>query len=106
MRICNVTVVVCVLPPPVPAIVKVNVPRVRPAVTVSVELVPGDMTGLGLKLAFASLGKPLTLRLTASLKPPVGVIVTVYVVLLLRRTSRDAGVAVMLKSDVGEAGPL
>ena len=44
-----------------------------PVVTVSVEVLPA---GLGVKLALAPLGSPLTLRVT-ELKPLLGVIVTV-----------------------------
>ncbi len=48
----------------------------RAVLTVKVEL-PEPVILAGAKLAVAPLGKPLTLRFTVSLKPPVGVTVTV-----------------------------
>jgi hypothetical protein len=53
---------------------------------------------VGLKLAVAPLGSPLTLRPTAALNPPDGDTVTVYVVVEAREIVRLAGVAEMVKS--------
>lgn len=54
---------------------------------------PVVVTDGGLKLAVARLGNPLTLKVTVPVKPPVGVTVTVKLVLLPAITVRDAGVA-------------
>src|SRR2546428_524206 len=48
-----------------------------PAPTVIVE---EAVAGLGLKLAVAPPGNPLTLKVTAAVKPPEGVMLTAYVV--------------------------
>ncbi|GAC1446788.1 MAG: hypothetical protein NVSMB56_08810 [Pyrinomonadaceae bacterium] len=73
-----VTVVVRVRPPPVPVIVNGNVPVgvLLVVVTVIVEA-PEVITEAGLKLAVAPAGNPLTLKVTAPVKPPEGVTVTV-----------------------------
>ena len=63
--------------PLVPVIVNVNVPvdaRLL-GVTVSIDA-PEPMSADGLKLAVVRLGSPLTLSVTASAKPPIGVTVT------------------------------
>ncbi|HEY3136790.1 MAG TPA: hypothetical protein VGL29_12245 [Blastocatellia bacterium] len=72
----RVTDVDCCKAPLVPVIVKVNVPRWFPAVTVIVEL-PEVLTDGGLKLAVAPPVNPLTLNVTVPVNPPVGVTVTV-----------------------------
>src|SRR5690348_16932612 len=77
--------------------VSVKVPRVLPVTTVRVAVEPG-LTGFGVKLARASPGRPLTLRLTGLAKPAVGLIVTVKLAVPLRPTLCDPGVAVRPKS--------
>ena len=62
--------------PLVPVIVNVNVPVLLPAFTVIVEL-PDVFTDVGLKLAVAPGGTPLTLNVTVPANPPDGVTVTV-----------------------------
>lgn len=66
------------MPPAVPVIVSVNVPRVRPAVMAKVEVAPTavGVTELGLKPAVAPDGTPLTLKVTGELKAPTEVAVT------------------------------
>jgi hypothetical protein len=66
----NVTVPVCVRVPLVPVIVSVYVPAgvVVAVVTDNVEL-PEPETDVGLRLAVAPVGNPLTLRFTVSVKP-------------------------------------
>src|SRR5262245_62860622 len=68
--------------PLTPLIVSAKVPAgvLVLVVTVSVDEVPD--AGLGEKLAAAPAGRPVKLRVTAPAKPPVWVIVTVYVVLV------------------------
>ncbi len=72
----NVTVVLCVFAPPVPVIVRVNVPCALRTETVNVD-VPVGTTELGLNVAVAPGGSPLTERFTGALKPPIEVTVTV-----------------------------
>ncbi len=98
----SVTVVVRVTPPPVPVIVSVKVPlRVfRAVLTVSVEV---EVAGFGLNEAVVLFGSPLTLRLTALVNPPCGVIVTVYAVELPPPTVRLLGLAPIEKSEVAAA---
>ena len=43
-------------------------------------IVEEALAGLGLKLAVAPPGNPLTLKVTAAVKPPEGAMLTVYVV--------------------------
>jgi len=57
------------------------------------------MPGLGLKLAVAPPGNPLTLKVTAAVKPPESVILTTYAMLAPCTTLWEAGVAERLKSD-------
>jgi hypothetical protein len=98
-RTINVTVAVAVGAPAfVPVIVKVNVPRVRPELTVSVDVVPVTLEGL--KLAVAPEARPLTDRATAPENPADRATVTAYVVLDRREIVRDAGVA----DSVNDAG--
>ena len=63
-----------------------------------VELPEPPVTEAGAKLALAPVGSPLALRLTVPVKPPLGVIVEVYVVALPACTVCDAGVALTAKS--------
>lgn len=87
----SVTEAVCVVVPLVPVIVngKVPVGVVLVVVTVSVEL--PEVSGVGLNVPVAPAGSPLTVRSTDPVKPPVGVTVAVYVVLLPCVTDCDAG---------------
>jgi hypothetical protein len=62
--------------PPVPVTVKVYVLCGVEELTVTVK-VDELVLGFGLKLPVAPAGRPLTERVTAELKPPVRVIVTV-----------------------------
>jgi hypothetical protein len=73
------TVVLLVRPPPVPVMVNVEEPTgvLAPVVIVSVEVV---VAGFGLNVPAAPEGNPLIVRLTGLVKPPDGVIVTLYVV--------------------------
>src|SRR2546428_217631 len=59
------------------------------------------VAGLGLKLAVAPPGNPLTVKVTAAVKPPEGVMLTVYVVPAPCTTLWEAGVAERLKSGTG-----
>ena len=61
-----------------------------------VEL-PDPVTEVGLKLALAPLGRPLTLKATAPVNPPDAVTVAVYEVPAPAVTVCDAGEAVMEK---------
>jgi hypothetical protein len=64
------------MPPPVPVIVSVRVPRpvLEPVETVSVEVVP--VVEFGLNEADDLFGSPLTENETAELKPPERLTVT------------------------------
>ena len=67
------TVVVCVMPPPVPVTVIVYVPVAALLPTVSVKVDepdPGAAMLVGLKLAVAPFGRPLAERVTALSNPP------------------------------------
>jgi hypothetical protein len=96
----SATVVEWTNAPSAPVIVKVYVPAGVAVVvlTVRVELPEPPVIDEGTKLALAPVGNPLTLRLTVSVKPPLGVIVAVYEVPLPAWTVCEAGVAVMEKS--------
>jgi hypothetical protein len=96
-RIWSVTVAVRVRPSAVPVTVTGNVPDVVSATMVSVAAVQGG-TVLGLKLPRVLPGKPLTLKLTALVKPPDGETVTENVVVPFRAILRDAGVTIRVKS--------
>ena len=63
-----------------------------------VELPEPPVIDAGAKLALAPAGSPLALRLTVPVKPPLGVMVVVYVVALPAWTVCDAGVALTAKS--------
>ena len=65
--------------------------------TVSVDE-PAPVIDVGLNVPVAPVGNPLTLIATAELKPPVAVVVAVYVVPLPCTTVRDAGDAATEKS--------
>ena len=80
--------------PLVPVMVngKLPVGVVLAVVTVIVDE-PEVVTDGGLKLALAFAGNPLALSVTVPVNPPVGVTVTVYVVLLPWVTVCDAGLA-------------
>jgi hypothetical protein len=74
------TVVVFVLPPPVPVMVVVYVPLRARELTVSLRVDvpdPGAAMDAGLKLAVTPLGIPLADKATAESKPPVMVLVMV-----------------------------
>jgi len=58
---------------------------------------PEPVTEVGLKLALAPLGRPLTLRATTPVNPPDAVTVAVYEVPAPAVTVCDAGVAAMEK---------
>src|SRR5574340_736856 len=99
----SVTLVVCVRAPSVPVMVRVYVPVgvVGAVVTVRVELEAlGDVTvtGLGLNVPLAPVGKPLTLKVTVPLYPFKGVAVAVYEVLLPWTTVCEDGEADTEKS--------
>ena len=66
-----------VKPPPVPVTVKGNVPCLVEELTVTVSVDELPVAGFGLKLPVAPAGRPLTLRLTPAVNPPVRVMVTV-----------------------------
>ena len=80
--ITSVTDAECVVVPLVPVMVigKLPVGVVLLVVTVSVEF--PEVSDAGLNVPAAPAGNPLMLRLTEPVKPPVGVTVAVYVVLL------------------------
>ena len=64
-------------------------------------IVEEAVAGLGLKLAVAPPGNPLTPKVTAAVKPPEGVMLTAYVVPAPCTTLWEAGVAERLKSGTG-----
>src|SRR2546422_7107591 len=72
--------------------------RSAPVPTVIVE---EAVAGLGLKLAVAQPGNPLSLKVTAAVKPLEGVMLTVYVVPAPCTTLWEAGVAERMKSGTG-----
>jgi len=61
--------------PPVPVIVSGYVPRPTLAGTATLNVVL-VVAGFGLKLLVAPEGRPVTVKATGALKPPLGVIVT------------------------------
>jgi hypothetical protein len=66
----NVTVVVCTKLPLVPVIVSVEVPAgVDREVAILSELLPEPLIDMGVKVAVAPVGKPLTEKVTVPLKP-------------------------------------
>lgn len=66
--------------------------------TESVELPDPPAIEAGTKLPVAPAGRPLTLRFTVSVKPPLGVMVVVYEVPAPAWTVCEAGEAEMAKS--------
>jgi hypothetical protein len=101
--ICSVTFAVRLSEPLVPVIASGNVPRVDPAVIVSVDEPPPAIVD-GLKPAEAPLGSPETDNATLPLNPFAGVTVTVNVVLRLRRTDRLDGLAESENVPTGACG--
>ena len=99
----SVTDVVRVSAPAVPVIVTGYVPTAvdRAVVTVNVDEVP--VAGFGANEPAAPAGSPLTDKFTLSAKPPLLVIVTVYVVVDPRLIVCDAGDADSVKSAVAGA---
>src|SRR5712692_4192896 len=71
------------------------------AAPVPTVIVEEAVAGLGLKLAVAPPGNPLTLKVTAAVKPPEGVMLTAYVVPAPCATLWEAGVAERPKSGAG-----
>jgi len=71
----NVTLVLCVTPPPVPVIVSVNVPFVVAFDVLTVSVDEPHANEVGLNVAELPFGNPLTLKLTFAVNPPEGVIV-------------------------------
>ena len=66
--------------------------------TVSV-VCPEVVTDVGLNDPVAPAGRPITLKLTVPVNPPLGVTVAVYVVLAPRYTVRETGLAEIVKFD-------
>jgi len=96
--IVRVSVVVCVALVAVPVTASVYVPGVAvPAATVRVEL-PPVVTEVGLSPADASLGVPLTVRLTVSAEPLVRAVEMVELPLWPWTKERLVGFALMEKS--------
>src|SRR5437870_9857300 len=83
-----------------PVIVNERVPG-GVAVPVPTVIVEEAVAGLGLKLAVAPPGNPLTPKVTAAVKPPEGVMLTAYVVPAPCTTLWEAGLAERLKSGAG-----
>src|SRR5947209_20272220 len=71
------------------------------AAPVPTVIVEEAVAGLGLKLAVAPPGNPLTPKVTAAVKPPEGVMLTAYVVPAPCTTLWEAGLAERLKSGAG-----
>ena len=95
----KVTAVECTRLPLVPVMVSVKVPD-GVVVLVLTDIVdePEPVTEVGLKLALAPAGNPLTLKVTLLAKPPEPVTVVVYDVFPPAATVAEAGVAEMEKS--------
>ncbi len=98
----SVAVALCTVVAPVPVTVRTKVPRgaLRLVVILRVAL-PGATTEVGVKLALAPLGRPLTLRLTDPLKLPWDETETVYAVDEPRLILRELGLMVSEKSGGG-----
>ena len=96
----RLTVADCASGPLVPVIFREKVPTgvFFMVDTVTVEL-PDPVTEVGLKVAVASAGKPLTLNATTPLNPFTAVIFAVYVVLAPFFTVCEPGVAEIVKLD-------
>src|SRR2546422_10041426 len=84
----KVTDVVRVRVPFTPVIVNASRPGGVPAPAPSV-IVEEAVAGLGLKLPVAPPGNPLTLKVTAAVKPPEGVMLTAYVRSEERRVGKE-----------------
>ena len=89
--------------PEAPVTVSVYAPSAAeaPMATLSVWLLP-----LPVKLFFESVGRPLTEKVTAEVKPPEGVAVTAKVVESPCWTLCDAGVTASAKSPAGGGVPI
>lgn len=98
----RVTVVECTRPPLVPVMVSVKLPD-GVVVLVLTDIVdePEPVTEVGLKLALAPAGNPLTLKVTLLANPPEPVTVAVYDVFPPAVTVAEAGVAETEKSPGG-----
>src|SRR5438445_10214495 len=68
------------------------------AAPVPTVIVEEAVAGLGLKLAVAPPGNPLTLKVTAAVKPPEGVMLTAYVEIGRATWRERVGIAVGVKS--------
>jgi hypothetical protein len=87
-------------PPLVPIMFNVNVPAgVFLVVEIVTTVFPLPVIEVGLNLAVALAGKPLTLKVTTPLNPFIGLTVAVYVVLDPLLTVCDAGDGTMVKLD-------
>src|SRR5437899_1392877 len=64
-------------------------------------IVEEAVAGLGLKLAVAPPGNPLTVKITAAVKPPEGVMLTAYVRSEERRVGKEGGAGEWVKSGTG-----
>ena len=97
----KVTVVVLLIPPPVPVMVMVRVPVVARRLTVMVMVdVPLPVMDVGLKPRVTLEPAPVPERLTAELKPPETVEVTVTLPEEPREMVNDAGEALRLKVEL------
>lgn len=104
----SVTVPECTVAP-VPVTLKLKSPSGVAAVVSTVSVALFDVASVilmevGVKLPLAPAGNPLALRLMTPVKPANGAMVTVYCALPPGVTKREAGVAVIVKSGVVEAG--
>src|SRR5438445_9026243 len=71
------------------------------AAPVPTVIVEEAVAGLGLKLAVAPPGNPLTLKVTAAVKPPEGVMLTAYVELGPANVCRAVTPIARMKSGTG-----
>jgi hypothetical protein len=99
-----------VTPPPAAVTVSVEIPvGVEPdVVTVSFDVtlaVDEIVTGFGTSVAVVAAGLPATDRVTSPVKPPAGVMVSVYVAVWPRLTLTLDGEAVRLKAGAGVPAP-
>ena len=86
------------MPPPVPVIVMVWVPVLALLLTVSLRVdVPVPVMDVGLKVEVTPDGRPLAIKVTAELNPPVTVLVIVEVPELPLDTVIEVGEAVSVK---------
>ena len=99
----RVTVVVCVMPPPVAVTVIVCFPvgALLPTLMVICEVpLPGAFMELGLKVTVVELPSPDADKLIAELKPPETVVVIVEVPELPFATDKEVGDAESMKLEV------